>query len=112
MDMNFPHRMEGKAPRPVSLLGDMEPDLQILLAVASAQQAASPTARFMAADMGAAQAETDFVDALSRVFAARRVDKIKAKSLAGCFNPLIAGHLGPGTVLDGPGPDGGGKNRE
>jgi hypothetical protein len=81
----------------------MEPDLHILLAMASAQQAASPTARFMAADTGAVEAETDFVDALSRVFAARRMDNIKAKSLAGCFNPLIAGHLGPGTALDGNG---------
>jgi hypothetical protein len=85
------------------MLGDMEPDLHILLAAASAQQAASPTARFIAAETGAAQAETDFVDALSRVFAARRMDNIKAKSLAGCFNPLIAGHLGSGTVPDGTG---------
>lgn len=103
MDMNFPHRTEGLAPRPVSMLGDMEPDLHILLAMASAQQAASPTARYVAADMGAASAEADFVDALSRVFAARRTDKVKAKSLAGCFNPLIAGHLGSGTVPDGSG---------
>jgi hypothetical protein len=102
MDMNFPHRTKGLAPRPVSMLGDMEPDLHVLLAMASAQQAASPTARFVAADMGA-PAEADFVDALSRVFAARRVDKVKAKSLAGCFNPLIAGHLGSGTVPDGSG---------
>lgn len=102
MDMNFPHRTDGMAPRPVSLLGDMEPDLHILLAMASAQQAASPTARFVAADMGA-PAEADFVDALSRVFAARRMDNVKAKSLAGCFNPLIAGHLGSGTVPDGSG---------
>jgi hypothetical protein len=102
MDMNFPHRTEGLAPRPVSMLGDMEPDLHILLAMASAQQAASPTARCIAADMGA-PAEADFVDALSRVFAARRLDKVKAKSLAGCFNPLIAGHLGSGTVPDGNG---------
>jgi hypothetical protein len=102
MDMNFPHRTKGLAPRRVSMLGDMEPDLHVLLAMASAQQAASPTARFVAADMGA-PAEADFVDALSRVFAARRVDKVKAKSLAGCFNPLIAGHLGSGTVPDGSG---------
>ena len=103
MDMNFPHRMEGKAPQPISMLGDMEPDLHILLAVASAQQAASPTARFVAAEAGSAQADKDFVDALSRVFAARRMDQMKSKSLAGCFNPLIAGHLGPGTVIDGNG---------
>lgn len=103
MDMNFPHRLEGLAPRPVSMLGDMEPDLHILLAAASAQQAASPTARFIAAESSGAPADTDFVDALSRVFAARRIDNVRAKSLAGCFNPLIAGYLGTGTAFDGNG---------
>lgn len=96
MDMNFPHRRKGHAAGPISLLGDGAPDLSVLLAVASARQAASPTARRIAATEGQAEAEGDFVRALAQIFAPRRVEKVRAASLAGCFNPLIAGHLGAG----------------
>lgn len=96
MDMNFPHRRKSQAAGSISLLGDGAPELSILLAVASARQAASPTARFLAAEEGQAKAEEDFVRALAQIFAPRRVEKVKAASLAGCFNPLIAGHLGVG----------------
>jgi hypothetical protein len=96
MDMNFPHRQKGQAAGSIALLGDGAPDLSILLAVASARQAASPTARFVALEEGQAKLEGDFVRALAQIFAPRRVEKVKAASLAGCFNPLIAGHLGVG----------------
>lgn len=95
--MNFPHRLKDRAARPISLLGDAAPDLSILLAVASARQAASPTARCIAAEEGQARTEEDFIRALAQIFAPRRVEKVKAASLAGCFNPLIAGHLGTGS---------------
>lgn len=100
MDMNFPHRLKDQAARPLSLLGDNAPDLSILLAVASARQAASPTARCMAADTGDARAERDVVGALAQIFAPRRAGRVKAASLAGCFNPLIAGYLGGGAGSD------------
>jgi hypothetical protein len=101
MDMNFPHRHKGRAAGPISLLGEGSPDLSILLAVASARQAASPTARFIAAEDNGARADGDFVRALAQIFAPRRIEKVKAASLAGCFNPLIAGHLGAGSEAGG-----------
>src|SRR3546814_12238490 len=45
MDMNFPHRRTRGTTWQISFLGDKAPDLSILLAVASARQAACPTAR-------------------------------------------------------------------
>lgn len=93
MDMNFPHRQGVRAARPVALLGDQPPDLSILLAVASARQAASPTARCIAAQQDGPDAQGDFIGALAQVFAPRAVGRIRTASLAGCFNPLIAGHL-------------------
>jgi hypothetical protein len=93
MDMNFPHRLEGLTANPISLLGDSTPDLSILLAVASAQQASCPTARFIAAEARQVHADEDFVGTLTQVFAPQSLDNIKAVSLTGCFNPLIAGNL-------------------
>ncbi|MBB4641017.1 hypothetical protein [Rhizorhapis suberifaciens] len=92
MDMNFPHRPRGLPPGPVAL-GDQAPDLSVLLAVASARQAASPTARCLAAGKDGAGEQIDFATALARVFAPRAVEKVKTRSLAGCFSPLIAEHL-------------------
>ncbi|MBK5265070.1 MAG: hypothetical protein JJE34_07545 [Alphaproteobacteria bacterium] len=91
--MNFPHRLEGLTANPISFLGDGTPDLSILLAVASAQQATCPTARFIAAEAGQTLADVDFVGTLTQVFAPHSWDNIKAANLTGCFNPLIAGNL-------------------
>lgn len=92
MDMNFPHRSRALTPGPVSL-GDQAPDLSVLLAVASARQAASPTARCLAAGKDGTGEQVDFATELARVFAPRTVESVKARSLAGCFNPQIAEHL-------------------
>ena len=93
MDMNFPHRLRARTPVAISRLGEQAPDLSVLLAVASARQAATPTARCIAAEEGEPADEADFAAALARIFAPRTVENVKARSLAGCFNPLIAGHL-------------------
>lgn len=93
MDMNFPHKLRRRVAAPVPLLGQQAPDLAILLAVASARQAASPTARCIAARVEEENSEADFAAALARVFAPGRAGNSKTKKLAGCFSPLIAGHL-------------------
>src|SRR3546814_1426689 len=86
MDMNFPHRRTRGTTWQISFLGDKAPDLSILLAVASARQAACPTARFLAAEAGG-PAEEDIVQALAQVFAPRAIANLRTRSLAGCFNP-------------------------
>src|SRR3546814_20919683 len=92
MDMNFPHRRTRGTTWQISFLGDKAPDLSILLAVASARQAACPTARFLAAEAGGPEVE-DIVQALAQVFAPRAIENLRTRSLAGWFNQLIPGHL-------------------
>src|SRR3546814_20168612 len=97
MDMNFPHRRTRGTTWQISFLGDKAPDLSILLAVASARQAACPTARFLAAEAGGPD-EEDIVQALAPVFAPRAVGNTRTKVSAGWSNPFIAGHSVRGPV--------------
>src|SRR3546814_19654288 len=92
MDMNFPHRRTRGTTWQISFLGDKAPDLSILLAVASARQAACPTARFLAAEAGGPD-EEDIVHALAQVFAPRANENIRKRRLAGRYNPLLNGYL-------------------
>src|SRR3546814_8124095 len=79
MDMNFPHRRTRGTTWQISFLGDKAPDLSILLAVASARQAACPTARFLAAEAGGPE-EEDIVQALAQVFAPRAIENLRTRS--------------------------------
>src|SRR3546814_17532566 len=76
MDMNFPNRRTRGTTWQISFLGDKAPDLSILLAVASARQAACPTARFLAAEAGGPD-EEDIVQALAPVFAAPAKENLR-----------------------------------
>lgn len=88
MDLSFfrtrEHLIEGK---PVSA------ELPVLLAVSSAQQAASPTVRALTSHPRGRSEERDHIQALARMFAPGRGDADAAPDLNGSFNPLIAKDL-------------------
>jgi hypothetical protein len=97
MDLGFSRTL--RVPTDASLPEDAAPmvDLPILLAVAAARQASSPTVREMASVLRGQEEEGSKVQTLAGVFAPRQGGKVDAACLEGSFNPLFATHRTVGT---------------
>jgi hypothetical protein len=96
MDLSFSRMQQRDAAAGNYSAGEMPSglvDLSFLLAASSAWQAASPTARAVAAIRRDRDGASDRLKALMRIFAPRHGMKASASSLAGSFNRLIFEHL-------------------
>lgn len=96
MDLSFQFVQKQWGGTPVLLTRAKTPDLGVLLAAAAAQQAVTPTARFVATALQGPDQSQDMVQTLAQVFAPRKREAVDSGQLGGSFNPVIAEHLHEG----------------